>query len=118
MPRVDRVPCCVASTKRAHGFRHVQGRRYWPDAPNCEQTSRARDYRKCSGSRAHRHSAHEGPPFAGVPRRLYGSIPIKRCGTPDEIAAVDSFLASEPAGYITGTVIPVDGGFMAAGALG
>jgi NAD(P)-dependent dehydrogenase (short-subunit alcohol dehydrogenase family) len=28
------------------------------------------------------------------------------------------FLASESAGYITGTAIPVDGGFMAAGALG
>jgi 3-oxoacyl-[acyl-carrier protein] reductase len=46
------------------------------------------------------------------------AIPMKRYGVPEEIAALVSFLASESAGYITGAVIPVDGGFMAAGALG
>ena len=46
------------------------------------------------------------------------AIPMKRYGSPEEIAALVSFLASENAGYITGAVIPVDGGFMAAGALG
>lgn len=46
------------------------------------------------------------------------AIPMKRYGVPEEIAALVSFLASEKAGYITGAVIPVDGGFMAAGALG
>lgn len=46
-----------------------------------------------------------------------GAIPMKRYGTPEEIAAVVSFLASEGAGYLTGATIPVDGGFMAAGAL-
>lgn len=45
------------------------------------------------------------------------AIPMKRYGAPDEIAAVVSFLASEGAGYLTGASIPVDGGFMAAGAL-
>jgi 3-oxoacyl-[acyl-carrier protein] reductase len=45
------------------------------------------------------------------------AIPMKRYGAPEEIAALVSFLASESAGYITGAVIPVDGGFMAAGAL-
>ncbi len=38
------------------------------------------------------------------------AIPLKRMGTPEEIAAVCAFLASEEAGYITGAVIPVDGG--------
>jgi NAD(P)-dependent dehydrogenase (short-subunit alcohol dehydrogenase family) len=46
------------------------------------------------------------------------AIPMKRYGRPAEIAAVVSFLASESAAYLTGTVIPVDGGFMSAGALG
>ena len=46
------------------------------------------------------------------------AIPMKRYGTPDEIAALVSFLASEGAGYITGAAIPADGGFMAVGALG
>jgi len=46
------------------------------------------------------------------------AIPMKRYGRPDEIAGAVSFLASENAAYITGTAIPVDGGFMSAGALG
>jgi NAD(P)-dependent dehydrogenase (short-subunit alcohol dehydrogenase family) len=42
-------------------------------------------------------------------------IPLHRYGTPAEIAAAALFLASEGAGYITGHVLDVDGGFMAAG---
>ena len=45
------------------------------------------------------------------------AIPLKRYGTPEEIASIVSFLASDRAGYINGVAIPVDGGFMAAGAL-
>ncbi|HET9876316.1 MAG TPA: 3-oxoacyl-ACP reductase FabG [Mycobacterium sp.] len=37
-------------------------------------------------------------------------IPAKRIGTAAEVAGVVSFLASEDAGYISGAVIPVDGG--------
>jgi 3-oxoacyl-[acyl-carrier protein] reductase len=37
------------------------------------------------------------------------SIPLRRLGEPREIADVVCFLASEQAGYVTGTVIPVDG---------
>lgn len=46
------------------------------------------------------------------------AIPMKRYGLPAEIASAISFLASENAAYITGATIPVDGGFMSAGALG
>ncbi|WP_375483864.1 3-oxoacyl-ACP reductase FabG1 [uncultured Mycobacterium sp.] len=37
-------------------------------------------------------------------------IPARRIGTADEVAGVVSFLASEDASYISGAVIPVDGG--------
>ena len=37
-------------------------------------------------------------------------IPLRRLGTAQEIADVVCFLASERAGYVTGAVIPVDGG--------
>ena len=38
------------------------------------------------------------------------SVPLKRYGTPEEIAATIAFLASEGAAYMTGQNIKVDGG--------
>ena len=38
------------------------------------------------------------------------AIPAGRFATPDEVAAVVRFLASDEAGYVSGAVIPVDGG--------
>lgn len=42
--------------------------------------------------------------------RVLGEIPLSRLGTPDDVAGVVLFLASDEAGYITGQVIGVNGG--------
>jgi 3-oxoacyl-[acyl-carrier protein] reductase len=41
---------------------------------------------------------------------LAAAVPLGRFGTPEEVAATVVFLASAPAAFITGAVIPVDGG--------
>jgi NAD(P)-dependent dehydrogenase (short-subunit alcohol dehydrogenase family) len=51
-------------------------------------------------------------------RETYGEmVPMRRYGTPDEIADGILFLASEQASYITGQSLAIDGGFVAAGIL-
>ena len=49
--------------------------------------------------------------IAKVPKFVVEQIPMRRVGQPEEVAALVSFLASEQAGYITGQVIRIDGGF-------
>jgi len=41
---------------------------------------------------------------------ILGQVPLRRYADPDEIAAAVGFLISDDAAYITGAVIPVDGG--------
>jgi NAD(P)-dependent dehydrogenase (short-subunit alcohol dehydrogenase family) len=44
---------------------------------------------------------------------LVSTVPVKRLGTPEEIAHVIVFVASADASYMTGASIPVDGGMLA-----
>lgn len=41
--------------------------------------------------------------------------PMGRLGTPEDVAAAVAFLASDEANWITGAVLPVDGGYLASG---
>ena len=44
------------------------------------------------------------------PERIKALVPMQRAGTPEEVADLVAFLASERSGYITGQVIAVAGG--------
>ena len=53
----------------------------------------------------------------GGAERFAGSYPLGRVGEPEDVAAAVAFLASPDAGWITGTILPVDGGLLATSAL-
>jgi 3-oxoacyl-[acyl-carrier protein] reductase len=48
----------------------------------------------------------------GPPAEALALIPARRVGSPAEIAATVCFLASEQAAYVSGAVVPVDGGML------
>ena len=52
---------------------------------------------------------------AAVRQVIASRVPLERYATPDEIAAVAAFLCSDDAAYMTGTVVPIDGGTQASG---
>lgn len=57
-----------------------------------------------------KHTAPAGADIEEVLKARVKNIPLGRIGKPEELAALVTFLASEQAGYITGTTIQVDGG--------
>lgn len=57
-------------------------------------------------------AAREGITADHAERRIIDHVPLGRLGTPEEFGEVVRFLASPAASFITGTTIPVDGGWV------
>jgi 3-oxoacyl-[acyl-carrier protein] reductase len=72
-------------------------------APGATDTQRRRDVLAARAART-------GHPVSELDAQDTRSIPARRPGTADEVAAVVAFLASADAGYVNGTVLTVDGG--------
>ena len=45
-------------------------------------------------------------------REFFADKPLQRAATPEEVANVIVFLASDKASWVSGAVVPVDGGFL------
>jgi NAD(P)-dependent dehydrogenase (short-subunit alcohol dehydrogenase family) len=56
--------------------------------------------------------AHDNMTEKDIAEAIERTVPMKRQGTPEEMAAAVAFLASDDASYITGTTLLVDGGLL------
>jgi 2-deoxy-D-gluconate 3-dehydrogenase len=52
---------------------------------------------------------------AGLHERVLARTPAGRWGAPDDLAGIAAFLASRASDFVTGTAIPVDGGYSVQG---
>ena len=79
-------------------------------APGLIETELTRDFTGNGTDSAHHGSRSRAPSH---PSTLLDAIPARRPGSPEDVAACIRFLASDEAAYVTGAVLPVDGGMSA-----
>jgi NAD(P)-dependent dehydrogenase (short-subunit alcohol dehydrogenase family) len=56
--------------------------------------------------------------YEGREEEVAAAYPLRRLGTPDDVAAAVAYLASADAGWVTGQVLTLDGGLLNVGGLG
>ena len=88
------------------GIRGLEGR-----GDGAGEVDRERVRRHGITSNALAPSLIDTPMLAGI-ADLASRIPVGRLGRPQDVADLVTFLASEHAGYITGEVVDVNGGFL------
>jgi NAD(P)-dependent dehydrogenase (short-subunit alcohol dehydrogenase family) len=59
----------------------------------------------------------DGPDREARMAAFVADTPMRRFGTPDEVASIALLLASDEAAYMTGTELTVDGGLLAGSAV-
>ena len=92
----------------AAGVCGVEGRRHGAREVDGGRVRAVRDHRQRARADAHRHrhAVHAHRTTSG------GAIPVGRYGTPQEVADLAVFLCSGHAGYITGEIVDINGGYL------
>jgi 3-oxoacyl-[acyl-carrier protein] reductase len=86
------------------------------DRPDPDQRDRARPrldrpHRSCSTACA---PSATGRPVEDVRREMIARIPLGRYGDPAEVGRLGAFLLSPAASYVSGAIVPIDGGMIRA----
>ena len=113
LDRPARVDDVLPGRLQHRGLRRVEGRCRAAREGALERARGARRPRQRGRARLH-HDRDDRADLEDWRRReIDARIPLGRFGEPDEIADVIAFLLSDDARYVTGAVIPVDGGYLA-----
>lgn len=102
----------VGFTKAVAAALGPEGIRANAICPGTMETPMLVDFFRGTANLADPNSATRADVAAGVDR-FKQLVPLGRTGHPEEVAGVALFLASEASRYVTGTAIPVDGGYVA-----